>query len=106
MGKGTGSEPASVRSYEWEANNPNDLRLIFSDGFRKEIKVTKRATECTDTTVSSSEFQRLTLDGGGVPKISARRVLTKWTALSDAEAEGLEIVYDIPAAGDPLAAST
>ena len=97
-------ELASIRSYDWKENNPNDLRLVFSDGYKKKIKTTKRATERTDTTVSSSEFQRLTLDDGRVPSISARRVLTKWQIEGDS-ISGMEIVYNIPA-GDPMAASS
>jgi hypothetical protein len=103
----TGKEEAGyVRSYEWLLTNPNDLRLVLSDGSRKEIKVTKRATERTETTVSSSEFQRLTQeDERGIPVISARRVLTKWKAIDDSTLEGLEIVYSM-AGGDPLAVGT
>jgi hypothetical protein len=103
----TGKEEAGyVRSYEWLLTNPNDLRLVLSDGSRKEIKVTKRATERTETTVSSSEFQRITQeDERGIPLISARRVLTKWKAIEDSTVEGLEIVYSM-AGGDPLAAGT
>jgi hypothetical protein len=97
-------ESGAVRSYEWARTNPNDLRLVFSDGFKKEIKVTKRATERSDTTVSSSEFQRLTQeDTKGIPQISARRVLTKWKVLNDITVEGLEIVYSMPG-GDPMTA--
>ena len=55
-------------SYEWVQSNPNDLRLVLSDGTKKEIKVTKRATERTVDTVSSSEFQRITQEErGGIP---------------------------------------
>lgn len=97
-------ETTAIRSYEWEKNNPNDLRLLFSDGFRKDIKVTKRATELTDEMVSSSEFQRLTLDDGRVPAISARRILTKWKVLNEKEMEGIEVVYNVPG-GDPLTAT-
>jgi hypothetical protein len=96
-------EPGAVRSYEWAKTNPNDLRLVFSDGFKKEIKVTKRATERDDTTVSSSEFQRLAQeDERGIPQISARRILTKWKLLDDTTVEGLEVVYSMPG-GDPMA---
>jgi hypothetical protein len=103
----TGKEEAfSVRSYEWAQTNPNDLRLVLSDGSRKEIKVTKRATERTDTTVSSSEFQRVTQeDERGIPNVSARRVMTKWKMINESTLEGLEIVYSM-AGGDPMAAGS
>lgn len=103
----TGREDASsaVRSYDWVPSNPNDLRIVLSDGSRKEIKVTKRATELTDETVSSSEFQRITQDDArGIPTISARRVMTKWKVINDSTLEGLEIIYSMPG-GDPLAAT-
>ena len=97
---------STVRSYEWLPSNPNDLRMVLTDGSRKEIKVTKRATERTDTTVSSSEFQRLTQeDARGIPNISARRVMTKWKLVDDSTLEGLELIYSMPG-GDPLAATS
>ncbi len=97
---------SSVRSYEWVQSNPNDLRLVLSDGARKEIKVTKRATERSDTTVSSSEFQRITQeDQRGIPDVSARRVMTKWKILNDYTMEGLEIMYSMPG-GDPMTAGS
>jgi len=97
-----------ARSYEWSESNPNDLRLVFADGSRKEVKVTKRATERTEDTVSSSEFQRITCESDrGIPVISAHRVLTKWKVVSDATIEGIEIVYDVGGnLGDPLAATS
>jgi len=97
----------SVRSYEWVPTNPNDLRIVLADGTRKEIKVTKRATERTDATVSSSEFQRITQEdqGGGIPEISARRVVTKWKLVDDNTLEGLEIIYKV-GGGDPMAATS
>ena len=96
-----------VLSYEWSESNPNDLRLVFVDGTRKEIKVTKRATERTEDTVSCSEFQRLTTENArGIPIISAHRLLSKWKVVSDASIEGIEIVYDVGGTlGDPLAAT-
>lgn len=97
---------AATRSYEWVETNPNDLRLVLDDGSRKEIKVTKRASERTEDTVSSSEFQRITTeDARGIPNIAARRTLTKWKVVSNASVEGLEIVYDM-GGGDPLAGAT
>lgn len=100
-------EPSStVRSYEWVMTNPNDLRLTLSDGKRKEIKVTKRATERSENTVSSSEFQRFTQeDERGIPVISARRVLTKWKIIDNSTIEGIEVVYSM-GGGDPLADSS
>jgi hypothetical protein len=96
-----------ARSYEWSESNPNDLRLVFADGTRKEVKVTKRATERTEDTVSSSEFQRITTENSrGIPLILAHRVLTKWKVVNEGVIEGIEIVYDIGGAlGDPLAAT-
>lgn len=97
-----------VRSYQWMESNPNDLRLVFADGCPKEIKVTKRATERTDDTVSTSEFQRITQeDARGIPIISARRILQKWKVVSDTTIDGIEIVYDVGGGlGDPLAMSS
>eukprot|EP00980_Cylindrotheca_fusiformis_P014732 scaffold4009_cov124-Cylindrotheca_fusiformis.AAC.12 len=101
-----GTESSSVRSYDWAKTNPNDLRLAFADGSKKEIKVTKRATEKTDATVTSSEFQRITQeDERGIPVVSARRVLTKWKRTDDSTLEGLEVVYSM-AGGDPMAGSS
>jgi hypothetical protein len=100
------SPSATIRSYEWVETNPNDLRLVWEDGSRKEIKVTKRASERTEDTVSCSEFQRITTeDARGIPIIVARRTLTKWKIVSDSSIEGLEIVYDM-GGGDPLAGAT
>lgn len=97
-----------VQSYEWEKTNPNDLRIVFADATRKESKVTKRATERTEDTVSSSEFQRITTENArGIPVISAHRVRTKWKVVSETAIEGIEIVYDIGGnLGDPLAAAS
>jgi coenzyme F420-reducing hydrogenase beta subunit len=97
------SAGTAVLTFEWTQSNPNDLRIVMSDGTKKEIKVTKRATERTDSTVSSSEFQRVTQeDQRGIPIISARRVVSKWKTMDDSTLEGLEIVYDM-GGGDPLA---
>jgi hypothetical protein len=104
----THSSPSGTRKYDydWIQSNPNDLRITLSDGTRKEIKVTKRATERTDDTVSSSEFQRITQDDArGVPVISARRVVSKWKAVDSSTLEGIEIIYDM-GGGDPLAEAT
>lgn len=104
------SSPASVLSYEWVANNPNVVKVALADGTKKEIKVTKRATERTNETVSSSEFQRITQEDtrqtnggpGGIPQISARRVVSKWKKVDDSTLEGIEIVYAVGGGGDPL----
>jgi hypothetical protein len=112
----------AVRSYDWNVNNPNELQVAMVDGSSKYIKVTKRATEATDTTVFSSEFQRVSQQNTltGIPVITARRVQTKWkvTAVdknnssndnkdnADSSIEGLEIVYDMGGGGDPLSATT
>lgn len=96
----------AVQSYEWVQTNPNDLRLVLESGKRKEIKVTKRSTERTESTVSSSEFQRITQeDQGGIPEISARRVVTKWKVVDDTTLEGMEIIYNM-GGGDPMSASS
>lgn len=94
-------------TYEWSESNPNDLRLMFANGSRREIKVTKRATERTQDTVSSSEFQRITTeDARGIPVITAHRVLNKWKVLGDGAIEGIEIVYNVGGNfGAPLAAT-
>jgi hypothetical protein len=100
------STPTARCSYEWEQTNPNDLRLVLSDGTRKDIKVTKRATERSEETVSSSEFQRVTQeDPRGVPAISARRVVSKWRTVDDSTLEAIEIIYDM-GGGDPLSGDT
>jgi hypothetical protein len=102
------TEAPSVRSYEWTVSNPNDLRLVLADGSKKEIKVTKRATDLTGDTVSCSEFQRVTQENAsnGIPQISARRVLTKWKLKDESgRVEGIEIVYNM-GGGDPLSASS
>lgn len=110
-GSSSGSTSSAVLSYEWIANNPNVLKVSLSDGSKKEIKVTKRATERTEDTVSSSEFQRVTQEDtkqqqqggpGGIPVISARRVVSKWKKVDDSTLEGIEIVYAVGGGGDPL----
>jgi hypothetical protein len=94
-----------VRTYQWTESDPNDLKLIFDDGCQRDLKVTERATERTNYTISSSEFQRITQeDAGGIPVISARRVLQKWRVVNDDIIEAIEIVYDAGGGlGDPLA---
>lgn len=108
-GNAAGSAPSiastpAVRSYEWVPSNPNDLRIVLSDGVKKEIKVTKRATERVEDTVSSSEFQRVTQEDPqrGVPVISARRVVSKWKTVDASTLQAIELVYDM-GGGDPLA---
>ncbi|GKY96758.1 hypothetical protein MPSEU_000635200 [Mayamaea pseudoterrestris] len=101
----------SVQTCDWRESNPNDLRLTFKDGRIKDVKVTKRSFERTDTTVSSSEFQRVVTQDviSGVPQITARRVLAKWKASNGNGSEawqGIEIVYDIGGGGDPMSLTT
>ena len=97
------SDQNPISSYDWQYTNPNDLRLLFSSGGTKEIKVTKRATELDGALISSSEFQRVTQQGArGIPEVSARRVVTKWRILDESRIEGLEVVFSMPG-GDPLA---
>jgi hypothetical protein len=101
----------STQSVVWTASNPNDLQLALADGTHKDIKVTKRATELTATTVFSSEFQRVSQykdDRGMIPRITARRVLTKWkmnetkNTTDSIVVEGLELVYNVGDGGDLL----
>ena len=109
---------AGVQSVQWTETNPNDLSVQMTDGATTSIKVTKRATERTETTVQSSEFQRVvTTDReSSIPDVTARRVLTKWKAALAADdgtsnsneptvLEALEIVYDMGSQGDPLSYS-
>lgn len=97
---------ALLPSYQWTETNPNDLRLSFADGSRKDIKVTKRATEKTDETVFSSEFQRVTQDDArGIPIITARRIMSKWKVVDSSTIEGIEVVYDV-GGGDPMSGPT
>jgi hypothetical protein len=104
---GNSKEASSfVLSYEWAINNPNDLRLVLADGTKKEIKVTKRATERSEATVTSSEFQRVTQENQrGIPVISARRILTKWKIIDDSTIEGIEVIYSM-GGGDPMAGAS
>jgi len=45
--------------------------------------------------------------GGGIPTISARRVVSKWKQVGENRLEGLEIVYAMGGmTGDPLAAGS
>ena len=94
-----------VQSIQWTETNPNDLNIIFTNGVKRNVKVTKRASDRTDTTVSSSEFQRIledqsAMDGNTVPKLASRRSLTKWKMVADNHIEGIEIVYDMNIEGD------
>ena len=102
-GNNAGGDPF-LPSYQWTETDPNDLRLSFADGSKKDIKVTKRATEMTDETVFSSEFQRVTQtedDGRAIPVITARRVMSKWKVIDSSTLEGIEVVYDV-GGGDPM----
>lgn len=113
-GNASNTPSIAVLSYEWQANNPNVLKVALTDGNQKEIKVTKRATERTSDTVSSSEFQRITQEDtrqaqmggpGAVPQITARRVVAKWKKVDESTLEGIEIVYAVGGGGDPLSVS-
>lgn len=104
-------------SYQWAFTNPNDLRLSWPDGRRKDIKVTQRATDYQQVAQGrlwSSEVQRVTNDGGGngVPAVTARRVVTQYRwEFSDRETEptsppprlvqALEVIYDL-GGSDPM----
>ena len=94
---------AMVANTVWTETNPNVLRVNYANGGWKELKVTQRATERTDTNVFSSEVYRVTKQSSdnGVPEITARRVLTKWRELSPSAVEALELVYDAQQQGDP-----
>jgi len=106
-----GNNNVVLQSIVWKETNPNDLRLVMQNGSRKELKVTKRATEKTDSSVFSSEFQRLTTqqDETAIPEITARRVLKKYRVVDANRIEGMELVYSIGGAdgqfGDPLLTS-
>ena len=94
-----------VQSIQWTETNPNDLNILFTNGLRRNVKITKRASDRTNTTVSSSEFQRIledksSLDGSTVPKLVSRRTLTKWKMITDNHIEGIEIIYDMNVEGD------
>lgn len=112
----------SIQTIVWSPFNPNVCTINFNDSYMKEIKVTKRAAELDMATgsISSSEYRRITNVSstgtgnlpGGIPSISASRVLTKWK-VSDSSVdesgkqkqfvEGLEIVYsDGAIGGDPM----
>lgn len=111
--------PPSIQTITWSPFNPNVCTSNYSDGSMKEIKVTKRAAEMDAASgiISSSEYRRVTTTGavssgsfGGIPSISASRVLTKWKSdLVDGNqlVEGIEIVYsDGSIGGDPMAAGS
>lgn len=98
---------SAVQSYKWEVSNPNDLLVTMSNGDSLFIKVTKRATDRGDGTVTSSEFQRVTRQDANksVPNISARRIVTKWKQLDNNSIAGLETIYDM-GGGDPMAGAS
>lgn len=96
----TGTAPETV---QWTSTNPNDLTTVRQDGVRREIKVTKRASERTGDAVNFSEFQRITIDKiGNVPVIVARRVMQKWKQVDTNTLEALEIVYDMGRGDNPM----
>jgi hypothetical protein len=91
-----------VQAYTWSQQNPNDLQIVWSSGLFQDYKVTKRASERTNETVSSSEFVRwVTTDesSSGIPTISARRVLSKYRTVTENRIEGIELEYGIPDPG-------
>lgn len=92
----------------WVETNPNVLRVDYDDGSWKELKVTQRATERTDSTVSCSEVYRITTQssGLGAPSITARRVMTKWKAIDETKVEGIELIYDTNLDAPTLLAKT
>lgn len=117
---------ASPPSFEWTFTNPNDLRLQWPDGRRKDIKVTQRATDFAqigEGRLWSSEVQRVTNNAGGgggsVPDVMARRVVTqyRWEAaagigIDNADeapvpslVQAVEVIYDLGGSTDPLKAS-
>ena len=103
------SSSSVVQSYQWVETNPNDLRLVFTNGGGlKDIKVTKRSSssstaQSTDSSstlvLSTSEFQRVTLQSTAtsIPTIGARRVLTQWKQVDANTLQALEVVYDMDA---------
>ena len=107
------SSQATPPSFQWTYTNPNDLRLAWTDGRRKDIKVTQRATDyqqVAEGRLWSSEVQRVTSDGGSssVPMVTARRVVTqyRWEANNNDETaprivQALEVIYDL-GGSDPL----
>ena len=106
--------PPALQTITWSPFNPNVCTSNYSDGSSKEIKVTKRAGELDAASgiISSSEYRRITTVStgsfGGIPSISASRVLTKWKSEGVGKeqiVEGIEIVYtDGSLGGDPMAA--
>ena len=95
--------PGSVQVMDWKASNPNDLRMVFTDGRTKDIKVTKRSSERSENILSSSEYQRVVTQDSinGIPQITAQRILTKWKVSEDGNTcQGIELVYDMGGGGD------
>ena len=97
-------ESSVVQSYQWVETNPNDLRLVFTNGGGlKDIKVTKRSSSVPGSNstfvLSTSEFQRVTLQSTAtsIPTIGARRVLTQWKQVDANTLQALEVVYDMDA---------
>jgi hypothetical protein len=89
-----------VQSYVWSQQNPNDLRIVWSTGLVEDSKVTKRASERTSDTASSSEFVRVvTVEKSGIPVIAARRVMSKYKAVTENRIEGIELEYAVPDPG-------
>ena len=115
--------PPSIQSINWSPFNPNVCTSNYSDGSSREVKVTKRAAELDAGAasssgiilISSSEYRRITTVSsgsyGGIPSISASRVLAKWKSEGavtgkDQVVEGIEITYtDNSLGGDPMSMS-
>ena len=110
--------PPLIRAISWSPSNPNVLTSTYNNGSSKEVKVTKRATELDTVNgiISSSEYRRVTTVaastsgmnamGGGIPSISASRILNKWKISDTGIVEGIEIVYsDGALGGDPMSMS-
>jgi hypothetical protein len=93
----------AIQSIEWTESNPNDLQIVFSSGLRRDMKVTKRATERTDTTVFSSEFLRILDDSSSIdgnrPMLTACRTLAKWKMIDSNHIEGIELTSDMNEGG-------
>lgn len=103
-------EPSPM--FQWEPDNPNDLRLSWPDGSRKDIKVAQRAVDyqhLVEGKLWSSEVQRVTIDStdSRIPSISLRRVVTRWSWEASPDrappslVKAIEILYDL-GGSDPM----
>lgn len=95
-----------IQTLDWTPTNPNVLSLAYNDGSSKEVKVTKRSSDVSKDgmNIFSTEFRRVTDVGatsggpsgvGGIPKIYASRLLSKWRQADNTNnlIEGIEIMY-------------